>query len=317
MRVLVDKYVPFLSGVLEPYAEVQYLEPEEFTPERVSEADALIVRTRTKCNAALLEGSKVRFIATATIGFDHIDRAYCASHGIYWTNSPGCNAQAVCDYVEEALQEVFADRLSGRCLGVVGVGHVGSLVVKMAERRGMRVLVNDAPKQLGVSLDEIAKNCDVITFHTPLTKTGDYPTYHLCDATFLSLCRPDALIINAARGGIVDEIALKASNHPCVIDTWEGEPHINTDLLAYARLASYHIAGYSMQGKVNASRNCLQRLCEQLGLPALDIPVQTPHAEQHTTGPGDSEPGWLERVSRTLKNRPQDFEYLRGSYPLR
>lgn len=326
MKILIDKYVPFVTGVLEQQGvNVRYLDPEDITPVAVRDVDALIIRTRTKCNAALLDGSRVRFIATATIGYDHIDRDYCAAHDIYWTNCPGCNAQAVCDYVEEALQELVRqsydglstvlrqsyDGQSALTIGVVGVGHVGSLVAQMAERHGYRVLLNDPPKELGVSLSEIAQTADIITFHTPLAKAGDYPTYHLCDEAFLAQTKPGALIINAARGGIVDEQALIRSGHPCVIDTWEGEPALNRELLNYADLASFHIAGYSLQGKINASNHCLSELCTFFGLKTCTIDKKL--LPLH----GDSEQGWLRRVSDTLKSRPEEFEYLRESYPLR
>lgn len=314
MKILIDKYVPFIEGLLEPYGEVSYLEPEEFTPETVHDAYALIIRTRTKCNAALLDGSHVRFIATATIGYDHIDRDYCAAHNIYWTNSPGCNAQAVCDYVEEALGYCSTTPAT---IGIVGVGHVGSLVAKMAERRGLRVLLNDPPKGIGVSLDEIARNCDIITFHTPLSKTGSDPSYHICDKDFLSKCKPTALIINAARGGIVDEEALINSGNPCIIDTWEGEPDIHRGLLAYAHLATYHIAGYSLQGKINATRNCLDEFIRFFSLKPGENNHNLTPGSNHKTGPGDSAPGWLERISKTLKEHADQFEYLRESYPLR
>lgn len=326
MTVIIDKYVPFVTGVLEQQGvNVLYLDPEDITPAAVRDADALIIRTRTRCNATLLDGSRVRFIATATIGYDHIDRDYCAAHDIYWTNCPGCNAQAVCDYVEETLSELVRqspdsrptvsgqsqDSLKSLTLGVVGVGHVGSLVVKMAERHGYRVLVNDPPKGLGVSLSEIARSADIITFHTPLVRGGEYPTYHLCDEDFLAQTKPGALIINAARGGIVDEEALIRSSHPCVIDTWEGEPALNRELLNYADLASFHIAGYSLQGKINASNHCLSELCTFFGLKTCTIDKKL--LPLH----GDSEQGWLRRVSDTLKSHPEDFEYLRESYRLR
>lgn len=314
MRVVIDKYVPFVHGVLEQQGvDVLYLDPDDITSSVVCDADALIIRTRTRCNAALLDGSRVRFIATATIGFDHIDRDYCATHNIHWTNCPGCNAQAVCDYVEEALQELRQsyDSQSNLTIGIVGVGHVGSLVAKMAEREGYHVLLNDPPKGIGVSLEEIARNADVITFHTPLTRGGDYATYHLCDETLLAQTKPGALIINAARGGIVDESALIQSGHPCVIDTWEGEPHLNQALLDYADLASFHIAGYSLQGKINASNTCLSELCAFFGLKTCTIDKKSLPLR------GDSEPGWLQRVSDTLKACPEDFEYLRESYTLR
>lgn len=309
MKILIDKYIPYLRGVLEPYAEVEYLEPEEFTPARVADADALLIRTRTRCDEALLAGSRVQFIATATIGFDHIDTAYCEAHGIRWTNCPGCNAQGVCDYVEEVLAARYSHQAG--YLGVVGVGHVGSLVATMAARKGWQVLRCDPFTGEPNTLDEIAQKCDVITFHTPLTKSGEHPTYHLCDEAFLAQCRPGTLIINAARGGVVDEQALLRSGLPYILDTWEGEPHLNRVVLARAQQATYHIAGYSLQGKINASNMCLKALSETFDLPLLEIDyTQVPEA-------GDSAPGWVERLTAVLKNHPDEFEELRETYKLR
>lgn len=310
MRVLVDKYIPFISGVLEPYMEVEMLSPDAFTKEVVQTADALIVRTRTHCDRALLEGSRVKFIATATIGFDHIDTDYCAENGIQLVSCPGCNAEAVCDYVRESLVDTFGvDGLHGKTLGVVGVGHVGSLVVAMAKAMGMEVILNDPPK--GWNGD--VRGADIITFHTPLTREGAYPTYHLCDEVFLrQLQQKEALIINAARGGIVDEVALLKSGHPYVIDCWEGEPMLNRSVLMAetCRLASYHIAGYSVKGKYNATAMCLSALSAAFRLPSL-----TPNEE--VLPKGDSEPGWLRRITHQLRQCPGDFERLRKDYVLR
>ena len=303
MRILIDKYIPFLQGVLDNLAQVCYIEPEQFTPEAVRDADALIIRTRTQCNRRLLDGSRVQFIATATIGTDHIDLDYCRMRNIRVVSCPGCNAQAVCDYVEETLNEVAARQLS---IGIVGVGHVGSLVAKMAERRGMRVVLNDPPR--GMTGD--VTGCDVITFHTPLTRNGTYPTYHLCDGNFLSRCQPDALIINAARGGVADEQALLDSTQRFVIDTWEGEPNISSKVLDRALLASFHIAGYSVQGKRNASQTCMDALSQHFNLPKLNISSECINA-------GDSRKGWLKRVSDQLKDNPTAFEQLRKQYALR
>ena len=303
MRILIDKYIPFLQGVLDNLAQVCYIEPEQFTPEAVRDADALFIRTRTQCNRLLLDGSRVQFIATATIGTDHIDLDYCRTRNIRVVSCPGCNAQAVCDYVEETLNEVAARQLS---IGIVGVGHVGSLVAKMAERQGMRVVLNDPPR--GMTGD--VTGCDVITFHTPLTRNGTYPTYHLCDGNFLSRCQPDALIINAARGGVVDEQALLDSTQRFVIDTWEGEPNISSKVLDRALLASFHIAGYSVQGKRNASQTCMDALSQHFNLPKLNISSECINA-------GDSRKGWLKRVSDQLKANPTAFEQLRKQYALR
>ena len=183
---------------------------------------------------------------------------------------------------------------------------MGSLVAKMAERRGMRVVLNDPPR--GMTGD--VTGCDVITFHTPLTRNGTYPTYHLCDGNFLSRCQPDALIINAARGGVVDEQALLDSTQRFVIDTWEGEPNISSKVLDRALLASFHIAGYSVQGKRNASQTCMDALSQHFNLPKLNISSECINA-------GDSRKGWLKRVSDQLKANPTAFELLRKQYALR
>lgn len=313
MTIIADKYIPFLFEAVQkewPDVDIYPMEPEQIDHSAVHDADVLIVRTRTKVDESLLSGSRVQLVCTATIGYDHIDTAYCESHGIRWTACPGCNAQAVCDYVEEALNETVLQN-SGLTIGVVGVGHVGTLVAKMAERRGLKVLLNDPPKHKGVSLDEIAQQCDIITFHVPLDNT----TRHMCDAAFLDRCKAHTLIINAARGGVVDEKALLNSGHPFILDTWENEPNIHPDVLRQARLASMHIAGYSVQGKRNATQKCIDFIGEIYHLPKIDI-SEYRYADKGTKK-GDSAPGWLSRVSESLKAQPTAFESLRKSYPLR
>lgn len=290
------------------------MKPEEINAFSVRDADVLVVRTRTQVNEALLAGSKVRLVCTATIGYDHIDTAYCEAHGIRWVSCPGCNAHAVCDYIEEALDEIINHKsqiTNTPTIGVVGVGHVGSLVAKMAERKGYRVVLNDPPKGIGESLDFIAQNCDIITFHVPLDKS----THHLCNEAFLNKCKPGALIINAARGGVVDEQALLRSGHPFILDTWENEPNINPEVLSKAQLASMHIAGYSVEGKRNASQMCLNAIAAQFGLPPIDISLY-----RYTVIPlsrkNNSEP-WLAAITKQLKADPTAFEALRKAYPLR
>ena len=320
MQVVIDKGIPFLDGVFPSDIEVLHLSPEEITPCAVRNADALFVRTRTRINKELLQGSKVRFVATATIGFDHIDQSYCREAGIHWVSCPGCNAQAVCDYVEEAIAS-SPHRLiasSPITIGIVGYGNVGKLVAQMAENHGYRVLLSDPPLGIGSSLKEIAPQCDVLTFHTPLTRDGEYPTYHLCDAEILRLCKPNALIINAARGGVIDEQALlshliASSPHRLIasIDCWENEPQLNRELLQRVDLASFHIAGYSIAGKMKASEMCLHAFCEFFSLPILSINKKV--VPLH----GDSESGWLKRISDQLKAAPEHFEQLRKAYLLR
>ena len=315
MRIIIDKGIPFLEGVFGSGITALHLPPEEITSETVREADALFVRTRTRIDRALLEGSKVRFVATATIGIDHIDQAYCQEAGIHWVSCPGCNAQAVCDYVEEAISSMKSDKTE-LTVGIVGYGHVGKLVAQMAEKKGYKTLISDPPLGIGEALQTIAPLCDVITFHTPLTHEGKYPTYHLCDANILRLCQPNTLIINAARGGVIDEKALcdiltEKGQLSTAIDCWEGEPEINKTLLNMVDLASFHIAGYSIQGKMRASEMCLHAFCEFFSLPILSINKKV--VPLH----GDSEKGWLLRITEQLKATPSHFEQLRKQYRLR
>ena len=324
MQIIIDKGIPFLQGVFPSEIEVKFLPPEEITADSVRKADALFARTRTQINKELLHGSQVRFVATATIGFDHIDQDYCREAGIHWVSCPGCNAQAVCDYVEEAIVSFNSSPFRGRSgggftIGIVGYGHVGKLVAQMAERKGYKVLLSDPPLGIGAPLKEIAPQCDVLTVHTPLTYDGEHPTYHLCNADILRLCKPNALIINAARGGIIDEQALLSTlntqhstlNYKVAIDCWENEPLLNQALLEKVDLASFHIAGYSIEGKMRASEMCLEAFCKFFSLPILSINKKVVPLQ------GDSEPGWLKRISAQLKAAPEHFEQLRKQYKLR
>lgn len=315
MRVVADRHIPYLEEVAsscfaDGRVEWVFLEPQDITREALMDADALLIRTHTRCNEALLQGTKVQFIATGTIGFDQIDTRYCEQHGITWTNSPGCNAQGVCDYVETVLENCFPDSRN-LTLGIVGVGHVGKLVEEMATRRGFQVLLCDPPRaekegDAGfVSLDEIERRCDIITFHTPLTRDGRYPTWHLETCQHL---RPDTLLINAARGGVIDEEAMLRAGNPCVIDCWEGEPDIRRDTLDKALFATYHIAGYTRRGKYNASQMVVDALFEHFGLPGQVLPGK----------PEDAPHIWdIDAVSNQLKAHPENFETLRETYQLR
>lgn len=326
-KIVCDAHIPFIAEAIRKEwknVSISPMKPEEIDASAVRDAEVLVVRTRTRVNEQLLRGSKVRLVCTATIGFDHIDTAYCESHGIRWMSCPGCNAQAVCDYIEEAIEEIQNSNLKSQisdtpALGVIGVGHVGSLVAKMAERKGLKVLLNDPPRGIGVSLDEIAKNSDIITFHVPLISSPlhgeiEGSTYHLCNEAFLANTKPGAFIINAARGGVVDEAALLRSGHPYILDTWEGEPDIDPDVLNGAFRGTMHIAGYSVEGKRNASQMCLNAISEQFGLPKIDLSNCPFHG---LSTPRKSGNPWLEVISRNLKANPNDFEALRKEYPLR
>lgn len=339
MRVIVDDKIPYIREALEAMGvEAVYMPGSCMDNGAVSEADALIVRTRTQCNEALLHGSRVRFIATATIGYDHIDTAYCALHGIGWTNAPGCNAASVCQYVQSALLLLQKEQrltLSGSTLGVVGVGHVGTRVAAMARTWGMKVLCCDPPRaEQGeeglVSLDTIAQEADIITLHTPLTRDGRHPTYHLADEAFFASLKRKPYFINTSRGETTDTPALlhaldRGLISQCIIDVWEHEPHINLELLNRCYIGTPHIAGYSADGKANATRMSLEALAQHFSLgevPDITAPLPTASSMQAAMQ-ADSRPEALLRIynphtdSRALKANPERFEQLRGDYPLR
>ena len=336
MKVVVDDKIPFIKGVLENIVdEVVYAPGKDFTPELVKDADALIIRTRTHCNRELLEGSKVRFIATATIGFDHIDTEYCREAGITWANAPGCNSASVAQYLQSSfllLQQIKGIQLSGLTLGIVGVGNVGSKIVEVAHESGMRVLQNDLPRadregEAGFcSLQTLAEECDIITFHVPLYKEGKYKTYHLADETFFRSLKRRPIIINTSRGEVIETDALLGALEnglvsDAIIDVWEHEPDINLTLLYKVFLGTPHIAGYSADGKANATRMSLDALCRFFHIEA-DYDIIPPAPENPVITASNPTEAYLQmydprRDSEALKQHPELFEKLRGDYPIR
>ncbi len=335
MHIVVDSGIPYIKGVFEPWATVAYR--NVIGRDDVAQADAIVVRTRTRCDEGLLSGSRVRMVASATIGVDHIDIDYCRRAGIAVANAPGCNARGVLQWVAAILVHVFSTgpvpEVSGSrrrpSLGVVGVGHVGSLVAEYARMWGFEVLCCDPPRAAAegaegfVGLDEIALKCDIVSFHTPLTREGEHATYHMADDNFFSQLKPEALVLNSSRGEVVDTQALLRSKCDCCIDTWEGEPEIDSELLHRALLATPHIAGYSIQGKANAAAAVVRAVaCEfELPLGQWYPPMVVPARPRRI--------GWQELCatignyfdiaseSRTLKSEPEKFEYLRDNYRYR
>lgn len=275
MKIVVDKNIPFIRESLEGLGETMYLKGDAITPDVMRNADILLTRTRTRCDSKLLDDSVCSFIGTATIGTDHIDLDYCRKHGITVRNAPGCNAPAVAQYVLSAVRATLNDgeTLADKTIGIIGVGHVGTIVARWAESLGMKVLLNDPPRfgndAPGVTLDRIAEECDVITIHTPLTRSGKYPTYHLLGNEFLSTLKRKPLVINSARGEVMDTDAIKLALESgqiraAAIDCWEKEPAIDTGLLEMAVIATPHIAGYSYEGKVRATAMTLEALTKHL-----------------------------------------------------
>lgn len=326
-KIVIENHVPFIKGLLEPLAQVEYLPAQDITSQAVKDACALFVRTRTHCDAQLLKGSQVQFIGSPTIGTDHIDLDYCADSGIEVANAPGCNAPAVAQWTlasialwleKEHLQPAQVT------LGVVGVGHVGSIVARWAEQCGIQVLRNDPPRALAegnegfANLEELQEQCHIITFHTPLTHDGNFPTWHLCDKHFLDSAHQCRLVLNAARGAVCDTQALLNWHGNLALDCWENEPRINELLLHKAFIATPHIAGYSIEGKMRGTSMVIDRFNRHFGshikattplAPASGAASVTLHEILNSYNP-------LTDTAR-LKDGATHFEALRNNYALR
>lgn len=329
IRLVADKNIPYIKGLLDPYATIKYLEPEEVTPALLRETDGLIIRTRNICSREVLEKSEVKLIATATIGTDHIDTEYCRERSITVVNAPGCNAPAVAQYVFATIMQIINRPLTSYTLGVVGVGHVGSIVAQWAKAFDMQVLLCDPFRQEAeggdqwVDLDTIAEQADIITFHTPLTKDGPHPTYHIADEAFFAKCRRMPVIINSARGAVTDTQALiKARKQGrvsrLIIDCWENEPEIDRELLALADIATPHIAGYSQEGKIRASQVTLDAVTTFFMLPSVTIDAPLPPAPATSVSKADLLASYDPMPeSDAVKAAPEDFEKIRNGYKLR
>ncbi len=345
MKIVIDDKIPYIKGALEPFAEVVYLPGNKTTTEVVKDADALITRTRTNCSQKILEGSSVKFIATATIGFDHIDTEYCKNVGIEWTNSPGCNAESVNQYISSALFSYSMRKrfdLKDKTIGIVGVGQVGSRIAKTCQILGMKVILNDPPRERiegsekFVSLKTIQEEADIITFHVPLNMDGEDATYHLVNEYFLQNLKRNPLIVNSCRGEVFDSEAVynakEAGNiSGFIIDCWENEPNLNLGLLKQSEYGTPHIAGYSKDGKANGTKMSVQAVSRffNLGIDnweptEVELPENTEieidgnqRREYSVLAEAILSTYDIETDDEALKKEPHLFEQLRGDYPVR
>ncbi|MDD4968693.1 MAG: 4-phosphoerythronate dehydrogenase PdxB [Paludibacter sp.] len=345
MKIIIDDKIPYIQGAFEGVAEVIYLPGSKTTPEIVRDADAIVTRTRTNCNEKLLSGSTVKFIATATIGYDHIDTDYCDKAGIKWTNAPGCNSKSVEQYIASTLM-VLAERkkvqLKDLCIGVVGVGNVGSKVATVSNLLGMKVLLNDPPRERAegseafVSLKQIVEDSDIITLHVPLNLKGEDATYHLGDEAFLTSLKRKPILINSCRGEVIETNAVKTALQTgqlsgFVCDCWENEPDIDLELLGMADLATPHIAGYSKDGKATGTLMSVHAISDYFGLGLnnwLPLGVELPaHPIISINGKGMTDQKILSKAilatydirndDSNFRKEPALFEQLRGDYPTR
>lgn len=339
MKIVADDKIPFLRGVFEPFAEVVYRPGAAIAPADTADADALIVRTRTRCGAALLGASRVRCVATATIGFDHIDVPALAARGIAWSNAPGCNAESVKNYIVSALLSFGVDPRD-RTLGVIGVGQVGRRVAAAGAALGMRVLLNDPPRaeREGAAqfteLADLLANSDVVTLHVPLERGGRHPTVHLADGAFFRQMKRGAWFFNSCRGEAVDPAAFLAARREgrialALMDVWPGEPDIAPELLAAVEIATAHIAGYSVDGKANGTAAAVRFVAGRLGIAELtdftvrDLPPPV-YPPEIVIPPGTDTLAAVRtavlhaydvrRDAAALRCAPGDFEQLRGTY---
>ncbi len=330
MKIIVDENIPYIRGRFGSGCDITYIDQDDFTPERVRDADALLVRTRTRCNADLLGGSRVRFVGTGTIGTDHLDLPWLRANGITAVNAPGCNAPGVAQYVWSALLRLGFEPATDR-LGVVGCGNIGSIIKAWGENMGTEVWVSDPPKErAGVpgeyhTLDDIMAGCRAVTFHTPLTRTGRDATYHLASDRELGMMGENRILINAARGPVVDNEALlrRIKSDPTLrvaLDVWEGEPTVNRELLELVDYGTFHIAGYSRQGKERATRMLLEALQAHSGIqmdtsglePAYDLATAVFPTAQRILASYDPAVD-----TAPLRRNPEKFEKLRHDYDYR
>ena len=345
LRIVADDKIPFLKGALESVATVTYLPGGDISKSDLLNADALITRTRTRCNRTLLEGTAVRFIASATIGYDHIDTEYCKSAGIKWTNAPGCNSSSVQQYLVSTILFLANHRnlqLKSLTIGIVGVGNVGSKVALAAESLGLKVMLNDPPRQRReggtgfVSLKELLQKSDLITLHVPLNKEGEDQTLQMVNNHFVGQMKQGAVLINTSRGTVVDEDALlegiaSGKFSDVVLDVFPEEPGLNPELLNAITLATPHIAGYSMDGKANGTSMSVRAISRFFNLD-LDSwePASIP-APPESELLADAAQGTIKEILWELYRQTYDvtsddhhlredqgsFEHLRGAYPLR
>lgn len=280
MLIVADENIPLLEAFFEGFGEIRRLAGRSIDRAAVQDADVLLVRSITRVDRALLEGSRVRFVGTCTIGTDHLDLGYFAEAGIHWSSAPGCNARGVVDYVLGSLltlAELEGVDLARRTYGVVGAGEVGGRLVKVLRGLGWEVLVCDPPRQAQeggdyVSLDTIVQTCDVISLHTPLSKDGPLATWHLLDAERLARLKPGSWLVNASRGPVVHnaalrELLLERVDLQAVLDVWEGEPQVDLALAELCVLATPHIAGYSLDGRQRGTAQIYQAFCAWRGVP--------------------------------------------------
>ncbi|OWI99491.1 4-phosphoerythronate dehydrogenase PdxB [Pseudomonas aeruginosa] len=330
MRILADENIPVVDAFFADQGSIRRLPGRAIDRAALAEVDVLLVRSVTEVSRAALAGSPVRFVGTCTIGTDHLDLDYFAEAGIAWSSAPGCNARGVVDYVLGcllAMAEVRGADLAERTYGVVGAGQVGGRLVEVLRGLGWKVLVCDPPRQARepdgefVSLERLLAEADVISLHTPLNRDGEHPTRHLLDEPRLAALRPGTWLVNASRGAVVDNQALRrrlegGADLEVALDVWEGEPQADPELAARCLIATPHIAGYSLEGKLRGTAQIYQAYCVWRGI-AERVSLQDVLPETWLAGlqlnPG-CDPAWaLATLCRAVYDPRSDHAAFRRS----
>lgn len=329
MRILADENIPLIDAFFSAFGEVRRLPGRAIDRATLEDAEVLLVRSVTRVDDGLLEGSRVRFVGTCTIGTDHLDLDYFRQRGIAWASAPGCNARGVVDYVLGSLLSL-AERqgveLASRCYGVVGAGQVGGRLVEVLRGLGWRVRVCDPLRQAAeggdfVDLPTLLGECDVVSLHTPLTREGAHPTWHLLGRERLAQLRPGSWLINASRGAVVDNRALREtlgerSDLQAVLDVWEGEPQVDVALAGLCHIATPHIAGHSLDGKWRGTAQVYRAFCEHLGVPpSVQLDELLPPPWLGEVGlEGGADPAWaLAMLCRAVYDPRRDDADFRRS----
>jgi erythronate-4-phosphate dehydrogenase len=347
IRVAADASIPFLAGELESFVDIQYYSASEIQRETIKERDALLIRSRTKCDAQILEGSNIRFVGTATTGYDHIDTSYCEAKGIKWSYAPGCNASSVVQYLASALLTIARTKhieLKKMTIGIVGVGNIGRKAARLARTLDMRVLLHDPPRMRAegtdgfVELSELIDKSNIISFHVPLNEEGIDKTYHMADASFFARLNHSAILLNTSRGHVIETNALKTAIkdgiiNVCILDVWENEPEIDRELLNMVDIATPHIAGYSAEGKANGTAVCVREISSFFALGTKknwyprEIPL--PDKPREITLDSRGKPNQeliteavlatysIHRDDQSLRKSVGTFEKQREDYPIR
>ncbi|KKO47406.1 phosphoglycerate dehydrogenase [Arsukibacterium ikkense] len=345
MKIYADENMPLVTEFFGHLGQVTLFNGRTVSAAELADADVLLVRSVTQVDAALLAHNAVlRFVGTATIGMDHIDQAYLATRNVGFSSAPGCNAQSVVEYVLSALwylADKYQWQLTSKTLGIVGVGHIGRRLAEAAAALNIKLLLCDPPRAAAepdfahTPFTELCRQADIISFHTPMLKSGPTASWHLLNAQTLTLLKPDCALINASRGAVIDNQALlqalTAQPRPVVLDVWEHEPAILLELLPHLDIATAHIAGHSIEGKARGTAMLYQRLSQQLGFAAereLVSLLAAPAVEKVQISANFGLPD-VQNLARMLYDVRRDdalfryhiqregFDWLRKSYPPR